>query len=102
MTMQRHMLSGRDVDIHVLDSGGDGFPVVFLHGVMGRGIHWQGAMEALAARYRGIAIDQRGHGLSSKPAGPYDRDAYVDDLARVVDALGLRRFAIVGHSTGAL
>jgi len=100
--MQRHTIHRDDVAIHVLDTGGDGIPVVFLHGVMGRGIHWQGTMAALAPRYRGIALDQRGHGRSDRPAGPYDRDAYVDDLACVVDALGLERFAIVGHSTGAL
>jgi len=96
--MIRHTISG----LEILDTGGEGFPVVFLHGVMGRGIHWQGTIAGLSPRYRGIAIDQRGHGRSHKPEGPYDRDAYVDDLRTVVDTLGLDRFAIVGHSTGAL
>ena len=100
--LQRHTVRGRDLTLEVLDTGNDGFPVVFLHGVMGRGVHWQGIMNGLAPRYRGIAPDQRGHGRSEQPDGPYDRDAYVDDLARIVDALGLDRFAIVGHSTGAL
>jgi pimeloyl-ACP methyl ester carboxylesterase len=102
MIMRRHTISGRGIALQVLDTGGEGFPVVFLHGVMGRGIHWQGTMTALAPRYRGIALDQRGHGQSDQPVGPYDRNAYVDDLAYVVDVLGLERFAIVGHSTGAL
>lgn len=80
--------------------------VVLLHGAMCRGASWDRlAHELVIAGYRVLAPDQRGHGWSSKlPATPanYDRDAYVGDLERFLDALGIERCAIVGHSTGAL
>ncbi len=95
-------LNGRGLSLRGLDTGGSGFPVVFLHGAMGRGSCWQGVMEGLSPDYRCIALDQRGHGGSDKPLQGYTREDFVADLAAVVDQLGLARFAIVGHSTGAL
>lgn len=90
------------VPLAYLDSGTGGFPLVFLHGAMGRGACWQKVMGALSPRYRCIALDQRGHGRSGKPASGYQREDFVQDLERAVDELGLERFALVGHSTGAL
>lgn len=100
--MTRTWVKSGDVRLQLLDSGGPGLPVVFLHGAMGRATNWLRVMDALAPRYRCIAVDQRGHGRSDKPATGYDRESYVADLAAVVDQLDLERFAIVGHSTGAL
>jgi non-heme chloroperoxidase len=55
----------------------------------------------LASRgYRCIAHDRRGHGRSSQPWQGNDLDTYADDLAALVDALGLRNAIHVGHSTG--
>jgi pimeloyl-ACP methyl ester carboxylesterase/nicotinamidase-related amidase len=101
-TLSRRFVSGAGVRLQLLDSGGTGLPVVFLHGVMGRGASWLPITAELAPRFRCIALDQRGHGRSDKPASGYDRESYVADLAAVVDELGLERFALVGHSTGAL
>jgi pimeloyl-ACP methyl ester carboxylesterase len=95
-------VAGDGVTLGYLDTGGAGEPIVFLHGAMGRGATWLPVIEALAPRRRCIALDQRGHGRADKPASGYAREAYVADLARAVDALGLARFALVGHSTGAL
>jgi pimeloyl-ACP methyl ester carboxylesterase len=98
----RRRVRGHGLDLELIDTGGDGPPVLFLHGVMGRGVNWQATLRALAPRYRCIALDQRGHGRSDQPEGPYDRDAYVADIACVIDALEFESVALVGHSTGAL
>ncbi|MEV6326233.1 alpha/beta hydrolase [Streptomyces sp. NPDC051909] len=77
--------------------------VLLLHGLMGRASHWAPAAARLAARHRTIALDQRGHGASEKPAsGPFTREAYVADALAAVERLGLGPVTLVGHSMGAL
>lgn len=76
--------------------------VLLLHGLMGRASQWAGTARRLAGRHRVVALDQRGHGGSAKPEGPYTRDAYVADAAAVVEQLGLAPVTVVGHSMGAL
>jgi pimeloyl-ACP methyl ester carboxylesterase len=61
-------------------------------------------MPAIAAGgFRAIAVDLKGHGLSDKPivAAEYTIDSLVDHLLDIVDALGLERPALAGHSLGA-
>ena len=50
--------------------------------------------------YRAIAHDRRGHGRSSQPWTGHDLDTYADDLAQLIDTLGLLEAVLVGHSTG--
>lgn len=77
--------------------------VLLLHGLMGRASHWAATARRLSARHRPVALDQRGHGRSEKPAeGPYDREAYVDDAIAAIEQLGLAPVALVGHAMGAL
>ena len=57
-------------------------------------------MPALARDFEVIAVDQRGIGLSDKPAGGYDTGTLAGDLVALMDALGHERFAVVGHDTG--
>jgi pimeloyl-ACP methyl ester carboxylesterase len=57
-------------------------------------------MPALARDFEVIAVDQRGIGLSDKPAGGYDTGSLAGDLVALMDALGHQRFAVVGHDTG--
>ncbi|GAA1900411.1 alpha/beta fold hydrolase [Streptantibioticus ferralitis] len=76
--------------------------VLMLHGLMGRAAHWAATARALAARYRPVALDQRGHGRSAKPEGPYSREAYITDVEAAVEQLGLAPVVLVGHSMGAL
>ncbi|MDT9682131.1 alpha/beta hydrolase [Streptomyces sp. TRM76323] len=87
--------------------GGDGTEyaggVLFLHGLMGRAAHWADTARWLSGRYRAVALDQRGHGHSGKPAaGPYTREAYVADAVAAIEQLGLAPATLVGHSMGAL
>ena len=57
-------------------------------------------MPELAKSYTVIAVDQRGIGLSDKPAGGYDSGNIAMDLASIMTALGHARFAVAGHDTG--
>jgi non-heme chloroperoxidase len=80
---------------------GVGQPVVFSHGWPLSADAWEDQMVFLAARgYRCIAHDRRGHGRSSQPWTGNDMDTYADDLAALVEALGLTNAIHVGHSTG--
>jgi non-heme chloroperoxidase len=80
---------------------GEGQPVVFSHGWPLTGDAWDAQMLFLAERgYRVIAHDRRGHGRSSQTWKGNDMDTYADDLAAVIDGLGLKNAVVVGHSTG--
>ncbi|KRV50086.1 hydrolase [Wenjunlia vitaminophila] len=77
--------------------------LLLLHDLMGRASTWaDNTARWLAPRFRTVAVDQRGHGHSEKPAGPYDRGSYVADVEAVVEALGLAPAVLVGHAMGGL
>jgi pimeloyl-ACP methyl ester carboxylesterase len=70
---------------------------------MGRASHWASTARWLSERHRAVALDQRGHGRSDKPAdGPYTREAYVADAEAAIEQLGLAPVTLVGHAMGAL
>ncbi len=80
---------------------GSGQPIVFSHGWPLSADAFEDQMFFLASRgYRCIAHDRRGHGRSSQPLNGNDMDTYADDLAAMVEALGLTKAIHVGHSTG--
>jgi non-heme chloroperoxidase len=80
---------------------GAGQPIVFSHGWPLSADAWEDQMLFLASHgYRCIAHDRRGHGRSSQPWNGNDMDTYADDLATVVQTLGLDKAIHVGHSTG--
>jgi non-heme chloroperoxidase len=80
---------------------GSGPPIVFSHGWPLSSDAFEDQMFYLASRgYRCIAHDRRGHGRSSQPWNGNDLDTYADDLAALVETLGLEGAVHVGHSTG--
>jgi non-heme chloroperoxidase len=80
---------------------GAGQPVVFSHGWPLSADAFEDQMFYLASRgYRCIAHDRRGHGRSSQPWTGNDMDTYADDLAELVQHLGVENAIHVGHSTG--
>ena len=80
---------------------GTGKPVVFVHGWALNSEMWQYQMVHLAANgFRCVAYDRRGHGRSTDPGRGYDFDTLADDLAAVIEQLGLRDVTLVGHSMG--
>lgn len=78
---------------------GDGTPIVLLHGLASQRRFWNLVVPHLAG-LPVVAIDQRGHGDSDRPAGGYNLDSVVGDLATAMDALGWSRAVVVGHSWG--
>jgi pimeloyl-ACP methyl ester carboxylesterase len=80
--------------------GGEGPPLLLVHGWPETWYAWRLVMPALARDFAVIAVDQRGMGLSDKPEGGYDTGTLAGDLAALMDALGHDRFAVVGHDTG--
>lgn len=75
-------------------------PVVLLHALGEASADWAPVAEALAPSWRVYAPDLRGHGASDWPGG-YTIDQLTADLAAFLDALGLERVTLGGHSAGA-
>src|SRR5271165_138068 len=84
---------------HVV-TGGDGPPLLLVHGWPQTWYAWRLVMPALARGFSVIAPDQRGCGLSGRPEDGYDTGTLAGDLAALMDALGHQRFAVAGHDTG--
>ena len=80
--------------------GGDGPPLLLVHGWPENWYAWRFMMPTLAQDFTVVAVDQRGIGLSSTPADGYDSATLGDDLVALMDELGHERFALVGHDTG--
>lgn len=89
-----------DVRLHYLDFGGDGFPLVFLHATGFHAWLWEPYARRLVERFRVLALDQRGHGESSKPASGYRWERFGADFAGALEALDLDGVRAVGHSKG--
>jgi pimeloyl-ACP methyl ester carboxylesterase len=80
--------------------GGEGPPLLLVHGWPENWYAWRLVMPALAGDFEVIAVDQRGIGLTDKPQDGYDTGTLANDLVALMDALGHQRFAVVGHDTG--
>jgi len=88
------------IDLYYEDHG-SGTPVVLIHGWPLSGASWEKQVAALLATgHRVITYDRRGFGQSSKPATGYEYDTFAEDLQKLVTALDLRDFALVGFSMG--
>jgi non-heme chloroperoxidase len=88
------------IDLYYEDHG-SGKPVVLIHGYPLNGASWEKQTAALlAAGHRVITYDRRGFGKSSQPTIGYDYDTFAQDLRKLVTALELRDFALVGFSMG--
>jgi pimeloyl-ACP methyl ester carboxylesterase len=102
MTAATTTLEPRAVDGTVYHVGGEGEPVLLVHGLAGGAGNWCEVMPELAERHRVIAIDLPGHAGSA----PLPRGATVDDFAAaaatVLDAEGAAGALVAGHSFGGL
>lgn len=90
------------IDLYYTDHGGDGRPVVLVHGWPLSGESWEDTIPALLdAGYRVISYDRRGFGRSGMTdAGGYDYDVLTSDLAAILDELDLSDVTLVGFSMG--
>lgn len=99
------IVTGDGIAIHGV-RGGEGPPLLLLHGNPQSHVMWHKVAPALARRHTVVATDLRGYGGSDKPAGGADHAAYskrtmAQDQVEVMAALGHRRFAVAGHDRGA-
>jgi pimeloyl-ACP methyl ester carboxylesterase len=98
-------LPGDGVRLRATRWPGAGPAVLLLHGLASTRHIWDLVVPHLAGTGAGatavVALDQRGHGDSDRPAGPYDGATVVRDVLTALDAVGLSRVVVVGHSWGA-
>jgi haloacetate dehalogenase len=86
--------------------GGEGPPVLMLHGYPQTHAIWHKVAPQLAGDYTVVCADLRGYGDSSKPKGipghaNYSKRAMALDMVEVMEALGFLKFHVVGHDRGA-
>ena len=93
-------LPGLEVRLAATRWPGHGTPVVLLHGLASQRRFWNLVVPSLAG-LPVLAVDQRGHGGSDRPADGYDLEQVAADLAPALDAIGWSRAVLVGHSWGA-
>src|SRR5258706_5003382 len=82
--------------------GGHGPAVILLHGFADTGDMWAPLAADLARDHTVIVPDLRGMGLSSRPAGGYDKRTQAADIRSVLTTLGIDRAAVVGHDIGTM
>jgi haloacetate dehalogenase len=101
----QHRIGTRGAEIN-LRRGGEGPPVLLLHGYPETHLCWHRVAPDLARRFTVVTPDLRGYGDSSKPPSapdhaPYSKRAMAQDMVEVMAQLGYRRFPVVGHDRGA-
>jgi pimeloyl-ACP methyl ester carboxylesterase len=86
--------------IATVDHGGQGRPILLLHGAGGSASDWLPVVPALLSHHRVVAMDLRGHGRSGD--GPWQWDLVVDDVRAVLESFGWTDAAVVGYSLGGM
>jgi pimeloyl-ACP methyl ester carboxylesterase len=102
MPPARTLLTPGRGELFMRDSGGDGAPLMLLHGWMATAdLNWCGAYRDLIdAGYRVLAIDHRGHGRGLRPLMPFRLTECAADAAAALRTLGLAPAPVVGYSMG--
>jgi pimeloyl-ACP methyl ester carboxylesterase/DNA-binding SARP family transcriptional activator len=89
-----------EITMHVVDWPGEEPSILAIHGSAGHAYGLTALGERLAPDVRFVAVDLRGHGFSDKPATGYGVEEHVEDVLQLIDALGLERPILLGHSIG--
>lgn len=101
MTFTSNTMQANGITQHYYRSGGAKPPLVLLHGFTDDGSCWFPVVEPLVQNYDVILPDARGHGKSARIDGiGFSNDALAEDAAALLQALGLHRPAVLGHSMG--
>ena len=79
---------------------GNGPALLLIHGMAGSSATWQAIIPQLSKKFRVIAPDLLGHGMSAKPRGDYSLGAFAVFLRDLLDALGVARATAIGQSLG--
>jgi pimeloyl-ACP methyl ester carboxylesterase len=99
--IQREIIKINDVDIFYMDTQTQAEAILCLHGRWGRAETWADFIQHYGEKYRVIAPDQRGHGLSGKPVSKYTSAEMASDILGLMDHLKINQVILVGHSMGA-
>jgi 3-oxoadipate enol-lactonase len=92
-----------EVRLHYRFEGHADAPVVVMSNSLGTDLDlWQPQLAALSSRFRVLRYDQRGHGQSSAPAGPYTLASLGQDVAELLSSLNVERAHFCGISMGGL
>ena len=98
-TFTSHYVDIGDLRLHAV-IGGEGPPLLLIHGWPQTWYAWRMVMPALARNFEVIAVDQRGIGLSDTPEDGYDLGSLAQDVVALMEVLGHHRFALYGTDTG--
>lgn len=91
-----------DSEFLVREAGpADGDPLLLIHGLAGSSLgEWYRVAPKLAERYKVILVDHRSHGLSALSRGPFEIGDEADDIAGVLDQIGVDAVDVIGYSLG--
>ena len=90
-----------ELRVRYLDWGGDGEPVMLMHGLASSANWYELVAGHLRHKYRLFAADARGHGQTTQATSGYDWQTLAEDAVGLMDHLGVSRAAVFGHSWGA-
>lgn len=99
-SMRSQFVQAGAIRLHVVAYGGQGPPLLAVHGTGLVAQVWGVMVPYLRPHFRVIALDRRGHGASDQPADGYEIEANAADYAAVVEQLGLADAVAIGHSSG--
>lgn len=88
--------------LHYAEAGAGGTPVICLHQTPRSHDEFAELLPLVGEHRRIIAMDMYGFGQSAKPEGPQTIEQYASGVLHLADAMGLERFAVMGHHTGAV
>jgi len=97
----RRVAVGDGVELEYAERG-IGPAIVFLHGYTDSWRSFEDTLARLPPGLRGVALTLRGHGNSDRPGAGYRIEDFAHDVIAVLDALGLAKVTLVGHSMGSL
>ena len=84
------------------ETQGSGPPIVFIHGLGATSNVWHAQRVTLSKYFRVIVYDRSGCGRTPKASGGYSIDGWADELAGLLDHLGISAAVVVGHSLGSM
>lgn len=90
------------INMHYVEKGkGKGHVIIFLHGYTDSWRSFERNLPLISDKFHVYALDQRGHGDSSRPASGYTQAGFAADVNAFMGAMKIKKATIVGHSMGA-
>ncbi len=87
-------------EVNYIDEGAGPETILFIHGLANYALGWMKNIEYLRQRYRCVAIDLPGNGLSERGDYPFSINYFTDVVIELIEKLGLKNLSLAGHSMG--